>query len=171
MFAPAIMLASCTTYVEPVADARSITLEEGVASISRSIYQLDKERAGKPKIGIYLDNVVVTFNVNAKRTANGTAALTLASVPVLSGGALGPSASQTLGAEGYRGNQVVMTFKSTAYLGKDQKTTNGNGGSNGSSNPGSAAGVIRTWGGTLNPATLDAIRNACKGDAKCNHLF
>lgn len=141
-------------------------------SISRSIDALDREREGKPKVGIYLDNVVVTFNVNAKRTASGTAGLTLASVPVLSRGAMGGNASQTLGAEASRGNQVVMTFKSTSYLsnGTVSGTSNNDKQNNGSSGKPDDKPTIRYWS-DLDPVGLDRAKKSCKADPKCTLEF
>lgn len=117
-----LILSACAYTPKDVADPQAITLNAALNDVADSLNDVRTRTANRDKFGLLVDEVTVTFNVNSKGTNTNKLALNVANVPV-SDGILGASADNTLVAEGYRGNVIVVKFKNlaTADLSKGDK--------------------------------------------------
>ncbi|SCX22751.1 hypothetical protein DSM25558_3211 [Agrobacterium sp. DSM 25558] len=107
-----LSLTSCTTaYSEKIADSDRITLKDAVFDVTNTMDAVIADRKNKPKIGIYLDEATVVFNVSAKRTTNDKGGFSLALAPPQTGQAVGITGESTLASEANRGNTITLKFK------------------------------------------------------------
>jgi hypothetical protein len=112
-----VVLSGCGYRSEEVADVNSITLRKAVFDVADTLEAVKEHTKNRDKVGLYVDEAQVTFNVAAK--AVDTTDLKLgASSP---SGFIPVSASADFGntSEGDRGNQITITFKNAATLGKN----------------------------------------------------
>ena len=110
------ILPGCTYRPEEVADPRSISLQSAVFEVADTLAATRARTKDRDKVGLYVDEAVVSFNVAAKSTES--TGLKLGASAPAGFVPLNASADYSLVGEGSRGNTVTITFKNIASLGK-----------------------------------------------------
>lgn len=111
----ALPLVGCAYSPREVADPPEITLNHALTDVADSLDELRKKTEHRPKVGLFVDEVTVQFNMSAKATSTGQIGITGANIPIPAlGGLAGFSASHQIVNDGQRGNVIVVKLKNLA---------------------------------------------------------
>lgn len=109
----AIFSTGCAYTPREVADPKAITLNAAMVDVANSLNDMRDVTDKRGKLGLLVDEVQVTFNINSKATNTNKLTVGLSNVPV-SGGLFAANAENTLQSEGSRGNQIIIKMKNIA---------------------------------------------------------
>lgn len=113
-----IQMIGCAYHPEEVADPKSISLRSAVFDVADTLAATKERTRNREKVGLYVDEATVVFNVAAKSTETTGLKLGASSpagfVPITFSG------ENSLANEGNRGNTVTVKFKNIATLGKGE---------------------------------------------------
>jgi hypothetical protein len=109
LIAPALIaLGGCVTPAE-VADHRTITLQDAVFDVARSLHAVRDEYAGRRKIGLGVSKATVVFNISASSTEQNQLKIEAAAGESV-GFPLSGMYQRTLTNVGQRGNTITIEF-------------------------------------------------------------
>jgi len=107
-----VLLTGCATYMpSEVADPDTITLRDAMIDVADSIAEVQAHSIGRQKVGMFVDEVEITFNVSTKAVGNNELKLAASNMPLPIGGVLGVNPAATLQNDSQRGNQIKVKFK------------------------------------------------------------
>lgn len=104
-----LLLQACAYRPAEVADPNDISLRKAIFDVADTLAETKARTRNRDKVGLYVDEAVVTFNISSKSTESESLKIG-ASAPA---GFLPVSASgeASLVNEGSRGNTITITFK------------------------------------------------------------
>jgi hypothetical protein len=97
----------CAYQLNDVADPSNISLRDAVFNVEDTMYDAMLRARNRPKVGMYLDEATVVFNVSAKQVEEGKLSVS----PAIPQVPIGLSASNTSTGEANRGNTITLVFK------------------------------------------------------------
>lgn len=159
-----LALSSCANVAaREVADPDAITLRTAVYDVADTMHGLVQRTKERKKVGMFLDEATVVFNISSKSGGTDSLKLAAAGLPVAPA-TIGANAETSVTSEGLRGNQITLKFKNVASLGQDpgaDKKTSNSQASSGHS--GGNNGPVVVFGGALEkPIKLQDLIDAVK---------
>jgi hypothetical protein len=123
------IFSGCAYRPNDVVDPNTITLRTAIMDVADTLHAVRDKYRNEPKVGLYVDQATVTFNISAQ--SQETSGLQLgATVPAaVSVIPLTASLSDQTVATGARGNQITIIFKNVNTLGKSGGGSKGDTGS------------------------------------------
>lgn len=117
---PVLSFASGCMSPGDVADPKSISVQDALSQIGTGLHNLhtnahEGDNTGS-SFGLYVDEVTVTFNVQAQANQSGSLSLSAnAAPPAIPGVSASASASATNSSQGTRGNTITLHFKNPIF--------------------------------------------------------
>lgn len=115
------LLSGCANQLaRNLAPPETMDLDRALIDTIDAVYLAEAHARDKDKIGMYLDQTTIEYNISIKEGGTDGGSLQVASLPIPAG-TIGGQIGSSLVSEGNKGNKITIVFKNVATLPKEQK--------------------------------------------------